>query len=128
MKKWLGLFVVAIFGLCAMNAFADDQAAVSAAKMAADAQPAPVPQENAAQAPAATPAMGVKAPINFGDYRSTTLVTKAWQALAQNDIESVLAYTNKCISLYAATASKMQAGLQDYASGSNDNIKILEYN
>ena len=70
----------------------------------------------------AAPAAGVKAPINFGDYRSSTLTTKAWAALAQNDIESVLAYTNKCISLYAAQASKMQAGLKDYASGSNDEI------
>jgi tetratricopeptide (TPR) repeat protein len=42
--------------------------------------------------------------------------------LAQNDIESVLAYTNKCISLYAAQAGKMQAGLKDYVSGANSEI------
>ena len=42
--------------------------------------------------------------------------------MAQNDIESVLAYTNKCISLYAAQAKKMQASLKDYATGSNDDI------
>ena len=47
MKKWLGLLVIAIFGFCAMNAFADDQAAVSAAKMAAESQPVPVPQGDA---------------------------------------------------------------------------------
>ena len=124
MKKWLGLLIIATFGFCAMNVFADDQGAVSAAKMASESQPVPVPQGDAAQAPAAAvaPAVGVKAPINFGDYRSSTLTTKAWAALAQNDIESVLAYTNKCISLYAAQASKMQAGLKDYATGSNDEI------
>lgn len=124
MKKWLGLLIVATFGLCAMDVFADDQGAVSAAKMASESQPVPVPQGDSAQAPAAMvgPAAGVKAPINFGDYRSSTLTTKAWAALAQNDIESVLAYTNKCISLYAAQAAKMQAGLKDYASGSNDEI------
>ncbi len=124
MKKWLGLLVVATFGFCAMNVFADDQGAVSAAKMASESQPVPVSQGDSAQAPAAVgaPAAGVKAPINFGDYRSVTLAIKAWGALAQNDIESVLAYTNKCISLYAAQASKMQAGLKDYASGSNDEI------
>jgi tetratricopeptide (TPR) repeat protein len=72
--------------------------------------------------PAGAEQVRVKAPINFGDYRSSTLVTKAWQALSQNDIESVLAYTNKCISLYAAAAKKMQAGLKDYATGSNDDI------
>ncbi len=122
MRKWLGFLIITTFGFCAMNAFAEDQAAVSAAKMAAEAQPVPVPQGDSAQVAAAAPAMGVKAPINFGDYRSTTLATKAWQALAQNDIESVLAYTNKCISLYGAQASKMQAGLKDYAAGSNDEI------
>ena len=122
MKKWLGLLIIATFGLCAMDVFADDQGAVSAAKMASESQPVPVPQGDADQASAAAPAAGVKAPINFGDYRSSTLATKAWKALAQNDIESVLAYTNKCISLYGAEASKMQAGLKDYASGSNDAI------
>ena len=35
MKKWLGLLIISIFGFCAMDVFADDQAAVSAAKMAA---------------------------------------------------------------------------------------------
>jgi len=124
MKKWLGVLIIAIFGCSAVSAFADDQAAVSAAKMASEAQPVPVPQGDAVQGPAAdaAPAAGVKAPINFGDYRSSTLVGKAWAALAQNDIESVLAYTNKCISLYAAQAVKMQAGLKDYATGSNDDI------
>ena len=107
---------MAVFGLCAVNVFAQDQAAVSSAKAAAESQPAPVAQ------PAGTEQVRVKAPINFGDYRSTTLVTKAWQALSQNDIESVLAYTNKCISLYAAQAKKMQASLKDYATGSNDEI------
>jgi tetratricopeptide (TPR) repeat protein len=124
MKKRLGLLFVAIFGFLAVNAFAEDQAAVSAAKMAAESQPAPVPQGDADQASSApaAPAGNMKAPINFGDYRSTTLTTKAWNALARNDIESVLAYTNKCISLYAPQAAKMQAGMKDYATGSNDNI------
>lgn len=124
MKKRLGFLVVAIFGFCAVNVFAEDQAAVSAAKMASESQPVPVPQGDADQAPSAVAASaaGVKAPINFGDYRSTTLASKAWAALVQNDIESVLAYTNKCISLYSAAASKMQAGLKDYPTGSNDEI------
>jgi len=123
MKKWLGVLFIATFGLCANNVSADDQAAVSVTKMA-EAQPVPVPQGDAAQASATVdaPSMAVKEPINFGDYRSSTLTTKAWGALAQNDIESVLAYTNKCISLYAAQASKMQTGLKDYATGSNDEI------
>ncbi len=115
--------MIATMGCWATYVLADDQAAVSAAKMAAESQPAPVPQgDTAAVAPTGAPEGGVKAPINFGDYRSSTLTTKAWGALAQNDIESVLAYTNKCISLYGAQASKMQASLKDYATGSNDEI------
>jgi tetratricopeptide (TPR) repeat protein len=125
MKKWLGLLVIAIFGFCAMDVFADDQGAVSAAKMASESQPAPVPvSQDASSAPAGVAAskVAVKAPINFGDFRSSTLATKAWNALGQNDIEAVLAYTNKCISLYGAKASQMQAGLKDYATGTNDEI------
>ena len=42
MKKWLGLLIIATFGFCAINVFADDQAAVSAAKAASESQPVPV--------------------------------------------------------------------------------------
>src|SRR3989338_8552889 len=59
---------------------------------------------------------------NFGDYRSETLVTKAWEALKESDIEAVLAYTNKCIELYADQAKKMQASLTAYPAGGNDQI------
>ena len=59
---------------------------------------------------------------NFGDYRSVTLTTKAWEALKEGDIEAVLAYTNKCIELYAGQAKKMQANLTDYVKGTNDEI------
>ncbi len=59
---------------------------------------------------------------NYGDYRSATLITKAWKALEANDTKAVLAYTNKCIELYGAEARKMQAGLSDYVKGTNDEI------
>ena len=49
MKKWLGFLIVATFGLCRMDVFAADQAAVSAAKMASETQPVPVPQGDADQ-------------------------------------------------------------------------------
>ncbi len=60
--------------------------------------------------------------FNFGDYRSSTLVGKAWEAMAKNDIEAVLAYTNKCIELYAETARKMQADLKAYPTGANEEV------
>jgi tetratricopeptide (TPR) repeat protein len=54
---------------------------------------------------------------NFGDYKSSTLAGKAWQALADKNVEAVVVYTNKCLELYAAEAVKMQAGLQAYPAG-----------
>jgi len=62
------------------------------------------------------------AAYNFGDYRSVTLITNAWQALGENDLEAVLAYTNKCVELYAEQAKKMQASLTAYPTGTNDEI------
>lgn len=59
---------------------------------------------------------------SFGDMKSMTLVGKAWNALSQNDLEAVLAYTNKCLELYSEQAKKMQAGLTDYAKGTNEEI------
>ncbi len=73
------------------------------------------------QAPTA-PVIPKPMAYNFGDFRSTTFVSKAWAAMAKNDIEAVLAYTNKCIELYAAKAKEMQASLKDYPVGSNDDI------
>jgi tetratricopeptide (TPR) repeat protein len=71
-------------------------------------------------APAA-PAAAAKA-YDFGDFRSSTLVSKAWGALGSKDIEAVLAYTNKCVELYGAKAKEMQASLKDYVTGSNDDV------
>jgi tetratricopeptide (TPR) repeat protein len=65
------------------------------------------------------------AAYNFGDFRSETLVGKAWEALAQDDIEAVLAYTNKCLELYAEQAKKMQGSVTDYVKGTNDDVFAL---
>jgi len=59
---------------------------------------------------------------NFGDNRSVTLVGKAWEALGQNDMEAVLAYTNRVLELYSNQAKKMQESLTDYPAGSNQEI------
>ena len=67
-------------------------------------------------------AAGTASAYNFGDYRSVTLATKAWNALSENDLEAVLAYTNKCIELYADQAKQMQQSLTAYATGSNEDI------
>lgn len=59
---------------------------------------------------------------NFGDFRSQTLISKAWQALGQSDIEAVLVYSNKCIELYGDQAKEMQASLGSFPEGSNDEV------
>lgn len=59
---------------------------------------------------------------NFGDFRSSTLTGKAWQALNEKNLDGVLAYTNKNIELYSENAKTMQAGLKDYPAGSEQEI------
>lgn len=63
--------------------------------------------------------------LDFGDYTSSHLTTKAWQALQANDLDQVLAYTNKTIELYAKKAKEMQASLTEYPWESKD--KIFSY-
>ncbi len=64
----------------------------------------------------------VSAEYNFGDFRSETLSRKAWEALEKNDLDAVLAYTNKNIELYGDQAKKMQASLTDYPTGISQEI------
>ena len=64
----------------------------------------------------------IAAAYNFGDFRSETLTTKAWSALNDGDLEAVLAYTNKCVELYADQARKMQNSLNEYPKGSNEAV------
>lgn len=56
----------------------------------------------------------------FGDYKSSTLVGNAWQALEQQNYEDVMLLTNEAITRYEATAVDMQEKLTDFVSGSND--------
>lgn len=93
-----------------------------------------VPVKVAPPAVVVKPVAKVEAPVpvasvagvqNFGDHRSSTLTTKAWQSLAQKDTKGALTYTNKCIDMYGAEATKMQESLKDYPSG--DNEKIFSY-
>jgi tetratricopeptide (TPR) repeat protein len=51
---------------------------------------------------------------DFGDYKSVTLTGKAWQAFNDNDLDSALVYTDKCIDLYKDKAREMQASLSEY--------------
>src|SRR3569623_485094 len=129
MRKLLGFFfMMTCLGLTQAMAQGDAKVALAGGMTTAEAaenntvtdNKAAAPTDASATAPAAAPSK--PAAYNFGDFRSSTLVGKAWQALAKNDIEAVLAYTGKCIDLYAAKAKEMQASLKDYVTGSNDDI------
>ncbi|HPO91178.1 MAG TPA: hypothetical protein P5270_02180 [Victivallales bacterium] len=52
---------------------------------------------------------------DYGDHSSSTLTTKAWNAMAQQQYDDALAYIAKCEELYGAEAKKMQASLTNYA-------------
>jgi tetratricopeptide (TPR) repeat protein len=125
MRKLLGfIMIMACLGQSqAMAQAANAKVAQPASGMTASTDNAMAP--DAKSAPDSVPAASSNskpAAYDFGDFRSSTLASKAWVALSKNDIEAVLAYTNKCIELYAAKAKEMQASLKDYPTGSNDDV------
>ncbi|MBF0486198.1 MAG: tetratricopeptide repeat protein [Candidatus Omnitrophica bacterium] len=65
------------------------------------------------------------AAYNFGDYKSSTLAGKAWQALSEKNLDSVVVYSNKCIELYADKAKEMQANLKEPVTGDQQKIFSL---
>jgi len=70
---------------------------------------------NAATAPAAAPSTNAAPALDFGDYSSSAITTKAWQALDSKNYPAVLAYTNKCIDSFKAQAVEMQGKLKEAA-------------
>jgi len=50
-------------------------------------------------------------PLEFGDHSSSTITTKAWEALNAGKHEDAIGYANKCIELYKAKAEEMQKAL-----------------
>ena len=67
-------------------------------------------------------AVPVATALDFGDYKSSTLTAKAWGALNDKNYKEVIVYADKCIELYADKARDMQATLEDYPSGSTEEI------
>jgi tetratricopeptide (TPR) repeat protein len=66
-----------------------------------------------------------KSAYNFGDFRSSTLATKAWGALNEKNLDAVLAYTNKCVEMYGEQARKMQSELTELPTG--DEQKVFSF-
>lgn len=53
---------------------------------------------------------------DFGDHKSSTLTTKAWNELEKGNTDLAITYTDKCIELYFAQAEKMQASLKAFTA------------
>ena len=59
----------------------------------------------------APPAAAPAASLDFGDYSSLAITTKAWQATEAKDYATAEAYAAKCIEKYGATAVAQQKAL-----------------
>lgn len=53
--------------------------------------------------------------LDFGNYESVTLATKAWDSQAAADFPATLAYTQKCVELYGERGKAMNEQLDAYA-------------
>ena len=74
------------------------------------------PKEGPAKKPVETPVVPPAAPaLDFGDFSSQVLTTKAWEASKAGTHAAVDGYTGKCIETYEAKALEMQASLTEAA-------------
>ena len=55
------------------------------------------------------------ASVDFGDFASVTLASKAWAALEAKHYDDLKALVAKCQELYGAKAAEMQKSLKDFA-------------
>ena len=51
------------------------------------------------------------APLDFGDYTSATLTSKAWKASEAKDFASAIGYAAKCIEMHGGVAVQQQKAL-----------------
>jgi hypothetical protein len=58
---------------------------------------------------------GAARAVDFGDFASVTLTTRAWDALGQGALDDALAYTRKCVEFYEKEAKAMQEARTDFA-------------
>jgi hypothetical protein len=60
--------------------------------------------------------------VDFGDFKSSTLTSKAWGAWNSRNYQDAIVYANKCLELYADKAQAMQSTLTDYPDGDSNYI------
>jgi tetratricopeptide (TPR) repeat protein len=65
---------------------------------------------------------------NYGDGKSSTLLTKAWQALGAGDYKNAIAYTTRCINTNKTQAIVQQKKLQSPAGADADRKTLSALN
>jgi tetratricopeptide (TPR) repeat protein len=86
---------------------------LQAADAPAPAAATPAPAA-ASPSPAASPAA-----LDFGDFKSSTLVGNAWKASADKNYDAVIAYTGKCIEMFQKQALEQQKSLTEPVPGAD---------
>jgi hypothetical protein len=69
-------------------------------------EPTPAPSDSAAPS-------GSAGKLDFGDFKSSTLTTKAWKALGEKNYDEVTGYTSKCIDTFKSQAVAQQKALKE---------------
>ncbi len=103
MNTWRWMLMVGIWAVGSGLAGAQQEVRSSQGQAGLSRDQSPV----AAQ----TQSAGAAGGYDFGDFKSETLVGKAWNALTSKDYAAVEAYAGKCISLYEERAMQQGASL-----------------
>ncbi|MBI3323763.1 MAG: tetratricopeptide repeat protein [Candidatus Omnitrophica bacterium] len=98
MERWQWISAVAVMGGLATAMPARAESTTSQATSVTTSQNAAASKE-----------------IDYGNFTSETLTTKAWEALGRGDHAAVAAYTKKCIELYEAKATDMARAMTGFA-------------
>ena len=61
-------------------------------------------------------ASAASAALDFGDYTSETITSRAWKAMDTGRYQNAVKYAEKCIEMFKAEAKKMQASLTEKPS------------
>ena len=63
------------------------------------------------------------ATLDYGDFNSSTMTTRAWESLASENYAALLAYTRKVIELYGAQGRRMNAEMRAFEPSSTADQK-----
>jgi len=84
--------------------------------------------EEAKSAPPATPAAPAALALDFGNFSSETITSKAWDSFNAKNHTHAMAYARKCIELYKDKAVEMQKSLSAPATVKEEVFKSWALN